>query len=105
MAKVHSTLTLKGPGEVARLMADRMRALRLFRGWTQQTLADRAGITMASYRRFETTGKASLDLVLKVAHALSRLEEFEQLLEASPAASIEELERRQRGTKRKRGRI
>ena len=98
-------LTLTGPSDVARALADRVKALRLLRGWTQATLARRAGVTAASYRRFETTGKASLELVLKVAHVLARLEEFDQLLQPPPARSIEELERQTARPARKRGSI
>ena len=96
-------LTLAGPSDVARSLADRARTLRLLREWTQMTLARRAGVTVASYRRFETTGKASLELVLKVAHALSRLDEFDQLLQPPPARSIEELEQQAAQPTRRRG--
>ena len=96
-------LTLTGPSDIAMALAGRIKALRLLRGWTQATLARRAGVTSASYRRFETTGKASLELVLKVAHAMSRLEEFNQLLQPPPARSIEELEQRTAKPTRKRG--
>ena len=98
-------LTLTGPADMAKVLARRAKALRLLKGWTQRTLAERAGATGASYRRFETTGKASLELVLKVAHALALLEEFEQLLEPPAAMSIEELEQRTVKPPRKRGRI
>ena len=87
-------LTLLGPGETGQLLADRAKALRLGRSWTRATLASRAGVSSASLRRFETTGKASLELVLKVARALGRLEEFSKLLVPPPARSIEELENR-----------
>jgi transcriptional regulator with XRE-family HTH domain len=97
-------LTLTGPTETAKALAARIRAHRLLRGWTQNTLAQRAGVTAASYRRFERTGKASLELVLKVAHALARLDEFDQLLRPPPARSIEELERKTTMPTRKRGR-
>ncbi len=80
-----------GPADVARGLADRMKTLRLIPGWTQATLAHRAGVTTASYRRFETTGKGSLELFLKVAHALGRLDEVAALLEPPPASSISEL--------------
>jgi transcriptional regulator with XRE-family HTH domain len=100
-----SKLTLTGPSDMADSLAKRVKALRLLRGWTQATLAERAGVTAASYRRFETTGKASLELVLKVAHALARLEEFEQLFQPPPARSIEELEQRTAQPTRKRGSI
>ena len=98
-------LTLTGPSDMAKALADRAKALRLLRGWTQSTLAQRAGVTSASYRRFETTGKASLKLVLKVAHALARLEEFDQLFQPPLARSIEELEQRAAESTRKRGSI
>ncbi len=96
-------LTWTGPSGMARLLAGRIRGLRLLRGWTQASLASRAGVTLASYRRFETTGKASLELLLKVAHALSRLDEFADLLEPPPARTMEELERISRKPVRRRG--
>lgn len=98
-------LTLTGPSDMAVSLAARAKALRLLREWTQATLAQRAGVTAASYRRFETTGKASLELVLKVAQALARLEEFDQLFQPPPARSIEELEQRTAQPTRKRGSI
>ncbi len=70
------------------------KALRLTAGWKRTTLAERAGVTEASLKRFERTGQASLELVLRVAFALGRLTEFEGLLEPPPARSLDELERR-----------
>ena len=90
---------------MAQILAGRIKALRLLRGWTQNTLAKRAGVTAASYRRFETTGKASLELVLKIAHSLARLEEIDQLFQPPRAQSIEELERFAAKPKRKRGHV
>ena len=100
-----TTLSLVGPAEMGKSLADRAKALRLLKGWTRNTLAQRAGVTSASLKRFETTGKASLELVLKVAHALARLNEFGNLLQPPAAQSIEELERRAARPVRKRGRI
>ena len=97
-------LTMRNPSEMATALAQRARELRLLGGWTQSTLAKRAGVTTASYRRFETTGRASLRLLLKVANALARLEEFDQLFRPPPARSIEELERLTAPSLRKRGR-
>ncbi len=98
-------LSLIGPGEMADSLARRVKALRLLKGWTQTTLARRAGVSGASFKRFESTGRASLELVLKVAHALARLDEFDKLLQPPPAQSIEELERLSARPARKRGRI
>jgi transcriptional regulator with XRE-family HTH domain len=96
-------LTLLTPAEMGQSLADRVRALRLLKGWTRETLAQRSGVTAASLKRFETTGKASLELALKVAHALDRLWEFGGVLGPPPARSIEELERRAVKPARKRG--
>ena len=98
-------LSLLGPSEMGKSLADRVRALRLLKGWTRETLARRAGVSTASLARFERTGKASLELVLKVSHALARLEEFSRLLQPPAAQSIEELEARAGRPARKRGRI
>jgi transcriptional regulator with XRE-family HTH domain len=100
-----ATLSLVGPAEMGKSLADRVKTLRLVKGWKRDTLAERAGVTAASLKRFETTGKASLELVLKVAHALGRLDEFGKLLQPPAAQSIEELERRAAKPIRRRGRI
>ncbi len=72
----------------------KVKALRLSAGWKRTTLAERAGVSEASLKRFEQTGQASLELVLRVALSLGRLAEFDGLLEPPPARSIDELERR-----------
>ena len=87
-------LSLVTPLEAARALAARTRELRLANRWTRETLALRAGVTSASLKRFERTGKGSLELVLKVAQALGRLDEFGRLFAAAEAKSIAELERR-----------
>ncbi|HEU0300706.1 MAG TPA: helix-turn-helix transcriptional regulator [Longimicrobium sp.] len=97
-------LELKTAREIAGTIARRARALRLHRGWTQQEMADRAGVTLASYRRFERTGSISLERLLKVAIALGAYGGLEQLFAPPPAASLAELERLEASEARKRGR-
>lgn len=97
--------TLMSPAEMGKLLADRAKALRLLKGWTRDTLASRAGISPYSLKRFETTGKASLELVLKVAYVLGKLDEFGKLLQPPTARSIADLKRRADKVGRKRGRI
>jgi transcriptional regulator with XRE-family HTH domain len=98
-------LTLLTPAEVGQQLAQRLRALRLAKNLTRATLAGRAGVSAASLKRFESTGRASLELVLKVAHVLGRLEELSELFPPPPARSMEELERRAAAPPRKRGRL
>ena len=98
-------LTLLGPTETAKALAERLRALRLLKGWTRETLAKRSGISAASLKRFENTGKASLELVLKVAHALARLDELDKLFRSPAPRSLAELELHAAKPARRRGRI
>ena len=92
------------PEEISVQMGSRVKALRLLAGWKRVTLAVRAGVTEASLRRFEQTGKASLLLVLRIAMSLGRLDEFAGILGLPPANSIDELERQVTVNIRKRGR-
>lgn len=97
-------LDLLTPAEIARLLAGRVRALRLQCGWTQKELAARSGLTLPTYRRFERTGRISLDRLLKVAVVLNARSGFEQIFALPPAQSLAELAQRTRHPTRKRGR-
>ncbi len=100
-----TVLTLLGPAEMGKMLAERLRALRVQKGWTRETLAKRSGVTAASLKRFENEGKASWELILKVAHALSRLDELNKLFRSSAPRSLAELEQRAAKPARQRGRI
>ena len=93
------------PEQVSQTLAARVKALRLDRGWKQATLAERAGVSLASLRRFEASGRASLQHVLLLAFALHRLDDFDALLLPPPASSIAELEAAERKPVRRRGRV
>ena len=96
-------MSIQTPDELARELAKRLKSLRLTQGFKRQTLADRAGVTVASLKRFETIGKGSLALLLKVSFALGRLDEFEDLLQPPPARSMADIERQSVKTLPKRG--
>jgi transcriptional regulator with XRE-family HTH domain len=72
-------LNLHTPHEIHIILSQRVKRLRLINEWTQVELAERAGITLASLKRFESTGKISLERLLQIALALGRLTEFMQL--------------------------
>ncbi|TVR62991.1 MAG: XRE family transcriptional regulator [Gemmatimonadales bacterium] len=98
-------LELRRPREIASLLARRVKALRLERGWTQQEIADRSGISLATYRRFERSGQVSLERLLKLAVILDAQGGFEDLFALPPARSLSDLEaydrpRRKRGKRR-----
>ncbi len=43
-------------------------------------MADRSGLSLGSLKRFENTGKISLDSLLRLMHLLGRLNEFDNLM-------------------------
>jgi transcriptional regulator with XRE-family HTH domain len=97
--------SLKTPEQVRSSLAERLRALRLARGWKQATLAERSGVSLASLRRFEESGRVSLENLLDLAFALNRLDDFDALFQAPRASSLAELEAGEERPARKRGRI
>ena len=97
--------SLETPETVSKTLAARIKALRLARGWKQATLAQRSGVSLASLRRFEESGRVSLQHLLELAFALNRLDDFDALFQAPPASSLAELEAGEKRPPRKRGRI
>lgn len=80
------------PGEVARTLAERVRALRLAQNWKRETLAERSGVSAPTIKRFESTGTITFDNFLRLCEALGRLHELDRLLVPAPT-SMAELER------------
>src|SRR5688572_19804821 len=95
--------TLVTPSETAELLARRVKQLRLERGWTHQEIAQRAGLALATYRRFERTGSISLERLLRLAMVLDALPAFGELFVQPRPRSLAELEKMEKPA-RKRGR-
>ena len=68
------------PLEVSKVLAEKHRTLRKQLKISQEEMAERSGVSMGSLKRFENTGKISLDSLLKLMHLLGRLNEFDNLL-------------------------
>lgn len=97
-------LSIQTPVEIARVLARRVRERRLERMWTQQETADRAGITLSTYRLFERTGKISLERFLRLVIVLDAASDLDELFAAPQARSLDQLEQRGGLALRKRGR-
>ena len=98
-------LPLSTPDDVAQKLGQRVRAERLRQGWKQQTLAERSGVSLPTVRRFEASGRTSTVNLLKLCQALRRLDDFAEVLQPPPAASMAELAAQvERAPSRKRGR-
>lgn len=96
-------LQLTHVGEVAQRLAGRVRGERLRQALTQASLAKRSGVSLPTVQRYERTGQATVENLLKLCYALGRLDEFAALLTPPPASSISELEGRAASPKRQRG--
>jgi transcriptional regulator with XRE-family HTH domain len=68
------------PFEVSKELAKRLRTIRKQLKISQEEMAERSGVSLGSLKRFETTGKISLESLLKLMHLLDRLNEFDHIL-------------------------
>ncbi len=87
-------------------IAGNMRSRRLATGLTQQGLAKRSGVSLATLRKFEQKGIISLESFLKLAMVLDTLEDMVKATELSVTeySSIDEiLEAERRKPPRKKG--
>jgi transcriptional regulator with XRE-family HTH domain len=77
-------------GEGLRALGARAKQLRLLRKLSQAELAKRAAIGVATIQRFETTGTATIENVLRVATALGAEAGFDKLFELPAYASLDD---------------
>lgn len=68
------------PTEVSKALAERHRLIRKQLRMSQDEIAERSGVSLGSLKRFENTGKISLESLLKLAHLLGRINEFDRVL-------------------------
>lgn len=69
------------PTEVIIALAQRHKLLRKKLGLSQKEMAERSGVSLGSLKRFENTGKISLEALLKLAHLIDRLKDFDSIFE------------------------
>ena len=70
----------KQPFDVLKDLAEKNKVLRKQAGLSQSELAKRSGVSLGSIKRFELTGQISLESLLKLAHILNRISDFELIL-------------------------
>ncbi|MEN8157637.1 MAG: helix-turn-helix transcriptional regulator [Bacteroidota bacterium] len=80
----------KTPTEVSIALSQRVRALRRQAKLSQIKMAERSGVSLGSLKRFENSGKISLESLLKLIHLLGRLEDFDHVLE--PGENLQDIE-------------
>lgn len=88
---INIDLLVTTPNEILIAIASNTKERRKEHKLTQKELASRAGVTYASYRRFEETGQISLASFVKVACVLDSEKELLGLLTSRHYNSIEEI--------------
>lgn len=97
------SLINKTPDSLMLGVAKRVKQRRLEKGWTQNMLATKSGISLASYRRFESSGEISLRSLVMLAFALEITDEFENLFNRKAYQSIDDIIKADQPKQRKRG--
>jgi len=92
------------PFEAAKEIAKRAQEKRLYFNLSQHSLAERSGVSLGVIKKFERTGKISLESLLKLAVVLESLTEFAELFKQAPANLFPTLDALLKQKTRKRGR-
>ncbi|MEN9913867.1 MAG: hypothetical protein RL528_601 [Bacteroidota bacterium] len=81
----------KNPTDILKELAQRTKTLRKEYKMSQSELAQRANVSLGSYKRFETSGHISLDSLLKIAFILGKLNDFETVFQSNKNKDLEKL--------------
>lgn len=92
---------LYSPGEIALRIAGNAKRLRLRKNLSRRTLAQKSGVPESNIKRFETTGKISLDGLLLIATCLQAEEPLMNLFTSDHSLMLQELKNYERVRGRK----
>ena len=84
-------LNQKTPNEIAKNLADKIKQQRKKLKISQESLAQKSGVSLGSIKRFETKYEISLVSLIKIAIALGLDEDFKNLFSTKTYASIDEV--------------
>ncbi len=79
------------PLEICLELAQRHKTFRKKLKLSQAEMAERSGVSLGSLKRFENTGKVSLESLLKLTHLLGRLKDFDNVLQ--PKENMNDIEK------------
>lgn len=90
--------------ELAGRISERAKLRRVQMNITQSMLADRAGVSYGSVKRFEQSGEISLKHLLQIAIVLDAVDEFEALFRTTAYRSVREMVDQKKKKQKKRAR-
>lgn len=85
------SLDVTTANDITHAVADRVRKRRRERKFTQVEMAKRAGMSLASYKRFEQTGEIAFRSLANIAIALNCEQDFDELFSRRQYTSIQEV--------------
>lgn len=91
------------PASILKGIALRLRERRLELNLTQKGLANKAGVSLGTLKRFENSYEISLKHLIMLALVLDAVEEFEQLFTKRQFESLDEVLKTTKVKKRERG--
>lgn len=92
------------PFEASQMLAKSVREKRLSLNLSQQSLSETSGVSYSVIKKFELTGKISLESLLKIAAALDCLDGFLELFKYDISLKTTSLDELMKQKTRKRGR-
>jgi len=72
-------INIHTPSSIMELLREKYKQKRLSLNLTQRGLAIRSGVSLGSVKRFESSGKVSLESLLKVSLVLECLDDFNNI--------------------------
>lgn len=98
------SIDMTTPQEMQKKIAQKVRAKRLAFDLSQQTLSEKSGVSYGVLKKFERTGKISLESLLKLALALGSMDDFNALFAPHKHETVLSLDQLMEDGTRKRGR-
>jgi transcriptional regulator with XRE-family HTH domain len=95
-----SDFGLATPQEIIQEIGARLRVQRLHQSLTQDELAACAAVSVSALKALESTGKSTVETLVRVAGALGLQDDFAQLFVPKVLSSIAVLERFERAKQR-----
>jgi transcriptional regulator with XRE-family HTH domain len=96
-------LNQRNPVVLAREVGQRLKRLRLAKGWTQEELSEKSGVAVSTLKLLEAKGNGSFQRLIRIAVALGADGELRGLFSQSgvmPSIEAVKLSERQRAPRR-----
>jgi len=88
---MNASALLSTPSEMQKQLGEKAKALRLFHGFKRVTLSEKSGVSAATIRNFEQTGKITLENFIRIAFALHEDHKLNGLFELPEISSLQEI--------------